>query len=349
MQIEKSLFGKTSSGEDVHLYRIRNSKGGYAGVIDYGAVLTELVVPDAEGNLKDVVLGYDSFEPYEDNIPSFGATIGRVANRIENGAFNIGGTDYELTLNEKGRNSLHSGPNGYQKRMWSASADEDAGSVTFSLVSPDGDQGFPGEFRVEVTYTFDEEMGLEITYSGVSDADTVVNMTNHSYFNLDGQDSGSILEHTLMIEADAYTPSDEHQIPIGTVEDVEGTPFDFREMKPIGRDIFAEDEQLAMADGFDHNFALRGSGMRHAATALASRSGILMEVYTDQPGIQFYAGNHLKGPAGKGGVEYRPRDGFALETQHFPNSVNVLAFESPKIDAGERYYTKTRYAFSVRS
>ncbi len=350
MKIESSLFGVTRNGEGekVTAYTITNSKGSRITVIDYGAILTEVVVPDRDGKLTDVALGYDNIGSYEVNPPYLGATIGRNGNRIEGGSFNLGGVDYQLALNENERNNLHSGPDGYNFRMWSAAPDEESGSVTFSLVSPDGDQGFPGELKISVTYSFSEDNTVGIRYEGVSSADTIVNMTNHSYFNLSGAGSGSIMEHELMIDADGYTPVDEYSIPYGTVESVEDTPFDFREMKRIGRDAYAENDQLEHTGGYDHNFALNGTGMRKAAEACSEVTGITMTVTTDQPGIQFYAGNFISGPCGKGGCEYRPHDGFALETQHFPNSMNVLAFESPKLSEGEIYSTTTCYSFGIR-
>ncbi len=347
MKIESSLFGQTKDGRQVTAYTIRNSSGAYIRVIDFGAILVDVVVPDRDGKLTDVCLGYDNVADYELNPPYFGATIGRNGNRIEGGAFNLGGVDYQLALNENDRNNLHSGPDGYNFRLWEGVPCEEDGSVAFSLLSPDGDQGFPGTLKITVTYSFTENNEVVIRYDGRSDADTVINMTNHSYFNLDGHGAGTIMEHELMINADGYTPVDEFSIPYGTVESVEGTPFDFREMKMIGRDAYAEDEQLKHTGGYDHNFALNGAGMRKAAEAKSSKSGITMTVNTDQPGLQFYAGNFISGPSGKGGAEYRPRDGFALETQHFPNSVNVLAFESPKVDAGEEYLTVTSYAFGT--
>ena len=347
MKIESSSFGTTKDGSKVTAYTVTNSKGAYMTAIDYGAVLKNLGMPGKDGSIIDVVLGYDDVASYELNPPHFGATIGRNGNRIEGGAFSLDGTDYQLAKNENDRNNLHSGPDGYEFRMWEAAADEAAGSITFSLVSPDGDQGFPGEFRVSVTYTLTEDNGVEIVYRGVSDHTTVANMTNHSYFNLNGHDSGLIMKHKLQIAAEGYVPVDEYAIPYGTVESVEGTPFDFRTAKEIERDAFIEDEQLAHTGGFDHNFALDGSGFRKVAHAEGDVSGITMDVYTDLPGVQFYAGNAISGPVGKGGCDYQKHSGFCLETQYFPNSVNVLAFESPKLQEGEEYSTKTCYVFGI--
>ena len=347
MKVESSDFGKTHDGQKITAYKISNSKGSYITVLDFGAILKDVVVPDKEGRLTDVALGYDRAEDYEVNACYFGATIGRCGNRIEGGNFSIGGKDYHLQINENGRNSLHSGPDGYEKRLWSASVNETNGCVSFSLVSPDGDQGFPGEFHVTVTYMLTEENKVKIHYEGSADQATVVNMTNHSYFNLNGAGEGTIMEHLLQIDADGYTPVDEYSIPYGTVEPVEGTPFDFRTAKPIARDAYVENEQLRHGGGYDHNFALNGSGLRKVAAAVSTKTGITMSVMTDQPGMQFYAGNFIKDEQGKNGKVYRVREGFALESQHFPNSVNVLAFESPKLEAGERYSTTTCYTFGI--
>lgn len=347
MRIEQYGFGTTKSGEEVTAYKIINRSGSSITVIDFGAILESIVVPDAEGNFRDVALGYDNIASYELNPPYFGSTIGRNGNRIEGGTFCINGKDYKLACNENGKNNLHSGPDGYEHRMWKGEADEEKGCVSFSIFSPAGDQGFPGNFKITVTYTLTEENAVEIHYEGVSDADTVANLTNHSYFNLDGHDAGSIMDHELLVHAEGYTPVDEYSIPYGIVESVEGTPFDFRQFKPIKQDAECVNEQLAHTGGYDHNFCLDGEGMKTAAELVSKKSGILMVVMTDQPGIQFYAGNGIGGPAGKGGVVYGKYAGLALETQHFPNSINVLAFESPKLEAGETYSTTTCYKFST--
>lgn len=347
MKITERPFGTTKRGEAVTAYTVSNSEGASITVLDYGAVLQSIVVPDRNGCLTDVALGYDNVAGYEDNPPHFGATIGRNGNRIEGGSFTLDGVDYQLPLNENGRNNLHSGPDGYEFRMWKADPDEASGSVSFFLVSPDGDQGFPGEFKVTVTYTLTEKNEVRIHYEGVSNENTIVNMTNHSYFNLNGHDAGTIMNHRLQINADGYVPVDEYSIPYGTVAPVEGTPFDFRQPKMIGLDAGVEDEQLSHTGGYDHSFAINGSGARTAAHAEGDKSGIAMTVKTDLPGVQFYAGNFIGGPAGKGGHNYGAHDGFALETQYFPNAVNVLAFDSPKLEAGETYSSTTVYAFGI--
>ena len=348
MEIHSRNFGVTGDGREVTAYTITNSTGAYITVLDFGAVLQAVGMPDRNGTIIDVALGYDDMPSYEKNPPHFGATIGRFGNRIEGGLFTLDGTEYQLVCNENNRNnSLHSGPNGYEFRLWDAEAREDSDSVTFYLVSPDGDQGFPGEFKVAVSYTLTEDNRVKIHYEGITDATTIVNMTNHSYFNLNGHDAGTILDHMLKISADGYVPIDEYAIPYGIVSPVEGTPFDFRQPKRIGEEIDADHEQIHHGDGYDHNFALNGEGMRDVVTAVGDQSGIRMTVSTDLPGVQFYAGNHIGGPAGKGGHTYGVREGFALETQYFPNCVNVLAVKSPKLDAGDSYSTTTCYTFDI--
>lgn len=347
MKIDSTEFGQTKDGKPVTEYKITNSSGSYISVLNFGAILKNIAVPDKNGKLTDVVLGYDNLADYESNPNYFGATIGRNANRIENGRFSLDGLDYQLALND-GHNNNHSGPDGYERRMWEASADEKSGSVTMRLISPDGDQGFPGELHVSVTYTLTEDNTVRIHFEGKALDDTIVNMTNHSYFNLNGEGTGSILMHSLEIAAEGYVPADEYSIPYGYVEPVEGTPFDFRKGKTIARDMdISADEQLGYANGYDHTFAIDGTGFRKAAWAAGELSGITLTVSTDQPGVQLYTGNYISGPKGKGGHEYHVRDGFALEAQHFPNSVNVLAFESPRVGAGERYSTTTCYTFGV--
>lgn len=348
MEIEKQSFGVTSKGEQVTLYTLSNPNGMSVGLIDYGAIVQSICVPAGEGKVLDVVLGYEKVADYEVNPPHFGATIGRNGNRIEGGSFNLDGVNYELSLNENGRNNLHSGPDGYEFRMWNAAVSEEDNSVCFSILSPDGDQGFPGNFNVSVTYRLTDDNTLEIVYDGISDETTVANMTNHSYFNLNGHHSGSIMKHFLQIDADGYVPVDEYSIPYGTVEPVDGTVFDFREGKEIGTDADSENEQLAHTGGYDHNYALNGEGMRKIAFACGDISGVTMEVESDLPGVQFYAGNFISGEGGKDGIPYGVHEGFCLETQYFPNAVNVLAFESPKIEAGEKYHTVTRYHFGIR-
>ena len=348
MSVREYVFGKLQDGREVAAFEIKNAGGASITVISYGAILQSVIVPDAAGKLRDVALGYDTVAPYEENPNYFGATIGRSGNRIAGAAFTLNGKRYTLAANEN-ENNLHSCPDGYNFRLWEGKAGEDGQSASFTLHSADMDQGFPGAFDVTVTYALSDDNALSITYEGVSDADTVANMTNHSYFNLKGAGEGDIYDHFLTVCAEGYTPVDSKSIPLGSVAPVEGTPFDFRTPKPVGRDADLSCEQLAFTGGYDHNFAVDGEGMRKAAELYSPESGIVMEVCTDLPGMQFYAGNFLKGPAGKGGAVYPIHGGLALETQYYPNSINNPAFASPVLAAGERYYTRTVYAFGVKA
>lgn len=347
MSVEKTLFGTAKDGREVHKYTITNKRGAGITVTDLGAILVSVCVPDCEGNLRDVVLGYDRVEDYEVNPPFFGATIGRSGNRIAGAAFEINGIKYEMEKNEKGKNNLHSGSKGYEKRIWETEQAEDD-HVSFSLVSPDGDQGFPGEFRVTVTYTLTDDNEVKIHYQGTCDRDTAANMTNHSYFNLDGHASGSVMEQILWINGDAFTPvADGASIPTGEIRPVEGTPMDFTRSKAIGQDADADYDQLGFTGGYDHNYVLNQAdgSIRIIAGAKGSASGITMEVYTDLPGVQFYAGNAISGPKGKGGAAYGPHHGFCLETQYYPNAVNEPSFPSPILKKGQKYDTTTIYHF----
>lgn len=336
----------TKDGKEVHKYFIANEQGANLEVIDYGAILVSVCVPDNTGLLRDVVLGYDRLEDYEENPNFFGATIGRSCNRIANGRFEINSVTYQMDQNEN-ENNLHSGKNGFEKRIWNVD-EADGDHVVFSLLSPDGDEGFPGEFKISVTYTLTEENEVKIHYSGICDKDTVANMTNHSYFNLGGHDSGLVLDQILQINADSFTPvADSKSIPTGEIAPVKGTPMDFTDEKPIGRDMEADFEQLVFTGGYDQNYVLNNQNgtVRLAAKAKCEESGIGLEVYTDTPGVQFYAGNFISGSAGKDGVSYEPRTGFCLETQYYPNSINEPGFPSPILKKGDRYETTTIYHF----
>ncbi|MDO5336060.1 MAG: aldose epimerase family protein [Eubacteriales bacterium] len=353
MSVEKKLFGTLKTGESVYLYKIENKKGAYVEVCDFGALLVRVCVPDRDGLLRDVVLGYDNLEAYLTNGCYFGATVGRSGNRIAGGRFALGGVEYQLPQNEN-ENNLHSGPEGYQLKLWNVKElEEDSDNVAFERVSPDGEQGFPGALHICVRYTFTEENELKISYDGVCDQDTVVNMTNHSYFNLNGAGNGSILNQKLQINADYYTPViDSKSIPTGELDKVEGTPMDFRTEKEIGKEIDADFQQLIYTGGYDHNFVPNGyqkGVVRKIAQARCEESGIVMEVFSDLPGVQFYAGNFIIEEKGKDGKTYGKRDGFCLETQYAPNSVNEYSFESPVLEAKDTYHTETIYQFNVSS
>lgn len=315
---------------------------------DFGAILVSLFVPDRNGKLTDVVLGYDDVEHYYVNTPHLGSTIGRNGNRIDQAAFVLNGKKYQLPQNEN-ENNLHSGPDGYEFLLWEAKETENG--VAFRHFSPDGEQGFPGNFDVTVTYTLTEDNCLEIHYEGTCDQDTVANMTNHSYFNLGGHDSGSVADQILQLNSSHYNPViDSKSIPTGEIASVAGTPMDFTQPKPIGQDIDADFEQLQLTGGYDHNFVLdkEDEGMVWAAKAYSEKTGIHMETITDCPAVQLYAGNFLEAEEGKNGTIYKKRNAFCLETQYNPNAVNEPNFEAPFLKAGEKYDTTTIYKFTVK-
>ncbi len=350
--MEKKKFGTLSDGTELSLYSFTNKNNMTMTVTDLGATLVSLVVPDLKGNLLDVVLGYDTPEEYLAGDCYFGAVIGRNGNRIDKGCFVIDGKTYQLPINDH-ENNLHSGPNGIQTRRWEvADVDESARRITFHLISPDGDNGFPGNFDMEMSYTLTEEDAVVLHYSGSSDQDTIANMTNHSYFNLAGHDAGSIEGHLVKLNAEFYTPvRDEQAIPTGEIAPVAGTPMDFRTAKPIGLEINADFEQLKFAGGYDHNYILPGDGseLQKVAEVFCPASGICMGVVTDLPAVQFYTGNFITDQAGKGGAGYHRRQGLCLETQYAPNAINEPAFLSPLLKAGERYETETRYRFYTKN
>lgn len=340
----KKEFGATKNGKKASCYVLKNSKGMEAVVSDFGASLLKLYVPDKDGKTQDVVLGYETLEDYENGGDSLGATVGRVANRIGMAEFELNEKKYELTKNDNGKNTLHGGSDFYNKRMWDVKEEDDT-HVVFALVSPDGDQGFPGEVKIEVSYTITEENELKIHYRAIPDQDTLLNMTNHSYFNLSGHASGTAWNAKVWIDADAFTETDAELIPTGTVVPVEGTPMDFRKEKVVEKEIGADYTPLKLAGGYDHNWVLNGKGFRKAASAESEETGIKMEVYTDLPGIQFYSGNFLAGSKGKEGAVYEKGYGICFETQYFPDAIHKENFESPITKAGEVYDTTTVYKF----
>lgn len=349
--VTQRTFGTLPSGEEVQIYHLENKSGAFAEVLQFGAILVKLCVPDRDGRLTDVVLGYDDLAGYEVNGCFFGATIGRSGNRIAQSRFTLDGKEIVLTPNE-GANNLHSGPDGFEKKMWTASEiSEDKNAVTFSRISPDGENGFPGEFNVSVTYEMTEKNELRIVYGGVCDQTTIANMTNHSYFNLAGEGSGSAMDQYVTIHAEQYTQVGEGSIPLGENAAVEGTPMDFRKAHKIGDEIEADFEQLRITGGYDHNYVTDGynkASIREIAEAWSEKTGIQMNVLTDCPCVQFYAANFVDQEHGKNGHVYNKREAFCLETQVEPNAVNVENFHSPILEAGERYYSETIYRFSVK-
>jgi aldose 1-epimerase len=345
--MKKQGFGTTKDGKEALLYTLSNKNGMEISVTDYGAHLVSVLVPDKDGKKRDVVLGFDSVTGYETDGSHFGATIGRNGNRIAGAAFELHGKTYQLAKNEN-NNNLHSGPDGYDYRLWNVEEADDS-AVTFVLMSPDGDQGFPGNFEVSVTYTLTDENAVEIHYEGSCDQDTVVNMTNHSYFNLAGHDAGSIENQTLVLKAEQFSPViDSASIPTGEHAPVQGTPMDFTSEKAIGAEIEADFEQLKLTGGYDHNFildkAVEGS-IELMAVASCKESGITMEAFTDLPCVQFYAGNFIAPVTGKNGVFYDKRNGFCLESQYVPNAINQEGEEKPILEAGDTYDTTTVYKF----
>ncbi|MBR0113113.1 MAG: galactose mutarotase [Clostridia bacterium] len=341
--ITKKDFGTTQSGESVALYTLENSKGVSVDLITYGATINAIKVPDRNGEFADVVKGFDTIEGHEKYSNYQGMTVGRYANRIADGKFSIDGTEYALEKNEKGITCLHGGGE-LSHAVWKAIITDDT-SIEMSYSSPDGAMGFPGKVDFTVKFTLYEDNALKIDYSAVSDKKTVINMTNHAYFNLAGK--GDILSHVLMINADAFTPTDSRSIPTGELRKVEGTPFDFRTAKPIGRDIGADDEQLKQCRGYDYNFCLN-EGDGPAAVAYDPESGRMMEVFTDLPGVQLYCGNFLDGTRpGKGGEPLIQYCGFCLETQFYPNTPNMPDFPQCTFDAGEKFESSTVFRFGL--
>ncbi len=352
MEVTKTVFGTTKDGQTADLYTITNRAGTKAVFTNYGAILVEFWVADAKGNLADVVLGYDNLESYFVNGPNFGSTIGRHANRIGEAKFTLNGVEYKLDQND-GRNNLHGGFNGYHKRLWNGRtyAAEDGQAMEFTYHSPDGDQGFPGNLDVKVTYTLTEDDQLKIDYEAVCDQDTVLNLTNHSYFNLAGHDSGTVLDQLVWIDADEFTVADSESIPTGEIAAVAGTPMDFTVEKPIGRDINSDYQQIVWGTGFDHNWVLKTSADHFDLVARMTdpKSGRVLETWTDMPGIQFYTGNFLDGTEiGKGGVSYVQRSAACFETQYYPNGINRPNFPQPILKAGENFHSTTVYKFYTK-
>jgi aldose 1-epimerase len=345
-------FGTTREGATVERYVLKNSHGMEVDVITWGAIVQRIVVPDRKGTPADVVLGFDTLDGYLGLHPYFGAIVGRYGNRIANATFTLGGRKYTLAANN-GPNSLHGGLKGFDKHVWKARPFATAAgpAVELTYVSPAGEEGYPGTLTAKVTYTVTEADELRIDYHLSSDAETVANVTNHSYFNLAGQGTGDVLKHEVRIQADRFTPVNATLIPTGELRSVQGTPFDFRAPTAIGARIEAKDEQIAYGKGYDHNWVLDGhmGTLRPAVQVTEPTSGRVLEVSTTEPGVQFYTGNFLDGTiTGKGGAVYRNRFGFCLETQHFPDSPNQPSFPSTVIVPGRPHTSTTVYRFSAK-
>ena len=350
MGIEMSSFGRDLDGNTVRLFTISNSNGLTAKITNFGAVLVSLLVPDKNGKIDDVVLGFDTLEKYFNNdVCYFGSTIGRNSNRIKNANFVLNGVTYNLDKNERGKNDLHSGFRPYNNTLWDYSINEENNSVSFTLLSPDMDQGFPGEFNISVTYSLDNDNNLKIEYTGVSSKDTIANMTNHSYFNLSGHNSGTAINQELYINADKYVEVDDELIPTGLLKDVENTPMDFRKPTKIGLRINDNFKQFEYTGGYDHSFVVNKSnpGIEKIAVLSDKQSGRTMEVYTDSVGVQFYSGNFIENNKilGKENCSYKNRCGICLETGFLPDSMNQPSFGSPVLKAGNTYNTTTIYKF----
>ena len=345
-------FRKTIDGRKTDLYRLNNKAGMEVYVTNFGAVIVAIRVPDRDGNFGDVVLGHNTVEGYAAaSDPYFGAVVGRYGNRIDGGKFELNGKVYELPVNEVANNNqLHGGTKGFSELVWTVE-NASRNSIDLSLVSPDGDMGYPGKLTVNVSYTLTEDNTIEIDYKALTDAPTVINLTQHSYFNLKGEGNGNILDHELMLDADFFTPVNRRLIPTGEIIPVEGTPMDFTTPTAIGSRINEPYEQLEFGGGYDHNWVLnkKEEELSLAASVYCPASGRILEVLTTQPGIQFYSGNFLDGSlSGKSGKKYVHRGGLCLETQHFPDSPNHPNFPTTVLDPGEQYHQRTVFRFSAK-
>lgn len=345
MRIDKKPFGKTSDGQQVDLYTLSNA-GIQVGILNLGGIVNFLKVPDKRGILTDIVLGYDTVAEYEQNDGYFGALIGRCANRIAQGRFTLGGKEYNLYRNN-GDNHLHGGRVGFDRKIWQANVENNR--LVLTLTSPDGDEGYPGRLDVSVSHSLSDDGTFTWEYAARTDKDTVCNLTNHTYFNLSGHDSGPVSEQILSIESDRFTQTDSKLIPTGTILPVDGTPMDFRLPHKIGGRIKQDYEALRLAGGYDVNYAVRGETgtLRKAAFAYCEQSGIAFNLYTTLPGVQLYTGNFIENVAGKSGAVYRENSGFCLETQYFPDAVNHPSFEQPLLKAGETYNHTTSLRFEL--
>ncbi len=348
----KEVFGRTKQGGVVTSYTITNKTGMSATIIDYGATVVKLLIPDRHGSLRDVQLGYDDVQSYEEGTTFFGTIIGRNANRICGGQVTIDGVKYQMDQNDN-ENNLHSGLNGIDKKMWTVLALSDS-SVSFICKSDDMEQKLPGDLTITVTYSISDENEFKIAYDAVPEKKTIINLTSHMYFNLDGHYKGSIEDHIVTIDADYYnTVIDSKAIPTEDKEPVAGTVFDFRKPKKVGQDINKSDIQLEYVGGYDHNYIIKGGtgNIRHFATVYSEESGICMDLFSDQTGTQFYSGNFIGEQKGKGNFDYHNRSGLCLEPQYIPNAMNFIPegdIDCPIFDANEHYHSESIYKFSIK-
>ena len=346
MSFRKTEFGKTKNGEPVSLYTFTNSSGMQMSVTDFGAILVSVIVKDRYGKELDVVLGYDRVEDYEADELYLGYIVGRCANRIAGAAFELNGKTYELCKNDNGKNCNHSGPDYYGKRLWKVEKTEE-NSITFSLFSPHMDQGYPGNVTIYTTYTLTDENEIQIEYQATPDADTLINLTNHSYFNLNGHDAGTVLDQKVWINADKYAEPNAEYLPTGRILETKGTAMDFSEPKELGRDIEADCDALKCGHGYDTSYLLKGEGYRKAATLESEKSGIKMTAYTEYPGVHLYTANFLNGETGKNGAVYPRRSAVCLELQYFPDAIHHDNFASTICKKGETYHKKNAYRFEL--
>jgi aldose 1-epimerase len=351
LQVRQETFGKTADGKSVDLYTLTNSNGLEVRAMTYGGIIVSMRVPDRKGKLADIVLGHDDFDGYLVNPPYFGAIVGRYANRIANGTFTLDGVKYTLPKND-GQNTLHGGLIGFNKVIWEAKEfkNEKGVGVAFNYLSKDGEEGFPGNLKVKVSYTLTNENQLIIDYEATTDKATPLNLTQHTYFNLAGEGNGDILAHEVMLNADRFTPADKTLIPTGEIRPVKGTPLDFTTPTTIGARINDNYEQLVIGHGYDHNFVIKrkDNSLTLAARAREPNSGRVLEVFTTEPAVQLYSGNFLDGTlVGKQGHAYKKREGFCLETQHFPDSPNHPDFPSTILRPGTTFRSQTVFKFSA--
>ncbi|WP_322283903.1 aldose epimerase family protein [Prosthecobacter sp.] len=347
-QVTSEVWGTTSEGKTVKLFTLRNANGMEAKITNYGGIIVSLKTADKNGQFADVALGFDTLDRYLDKNPFFGCITGRYANRIGSASFKIDGVEHKVTANS-GKNHIHGGKAGFDKKVWRSQefhGDLSVG-VRLEYTSADGEEGFPGMLKGFVTYSLTKDNALVIDYDATTDKPTVINLTNHSYFNLAGEGNGDILGHELTLPTDQYTPTDDALIPTGEIASIKGTPLDFTTPHTIGERIGADFKPLIQGAGYDHNFVLSGSGVKLAATVKEPKSGRVMTVRTTEPGVQLYTGNHLKDVNGKGGHVYKARHGFCLETQHYPDSPNKPNFPSVILRPGETFHSTTIYQFSA--